>query len=108
MLIVFIYPSLIIYRWWKGLQSQACVRFARDRVPEMHFWMLGVVHEPRQSYARIALTKCFKLVSLMDDFCDNYSTTEEYEIFITSLERLAKRSIISFILERKLYTSYTV
>ncbi|PAN10360.1 hypothetical protein PAHAL_2G089500 [Panicum hallii] len=73
--------------WWKGLQSQAYERFARDRVVEMHFWMLGVIHEPHQSYARIALTKCFKLVSLMDDFCDNYSTTEEYEIFITALER---------------------
>ncbi|KAG2641123.1 (E)-beta-caryophyllene synthase-like isoform X4 [Panicum virgatum] len=73
--------------WWKGLQSQAYARFARDRVTEMHFWMLGVIHEPCQSYARIALTKCFKLVSLMDDFCDNYSDTEEFEIFITSLER---------------------
>ena len=68
----------------------------------MHFWMLGVIHEPCQSYARIALTKCFKLVSLMDDFCDNYSDTEEFEIFITSLERLGERSIISFI-EQKLY-----
>jgi hypothetical protein len=74
----------------------------------MHFWMLGVIHEPHQSYARIALTKCFKLVSLMDDFCDNYSTTEEYKIFITALERLGKRLIISFILERKLYIVYSL
>ncbi|KAG2632750.1 hypothetical protein PVAP13_2NG123021 [Panicum virgatum] len=78
--------------WWKGLQSQAYAKFARDRLAEMHFWMLGVVHEPRQSYARIALTKCFKLVSLMDDFCDNYSTIEEYEICITSLERWDKQA----------------
>ncbi|RLN36423.1 (E)-beta-farnesene synthase-like [Panicum miliaceum] len=78
--------------WWKGLQSQAYARFARDRVAEMHFWMLGVVYEPHQSYARIVLTKWLKLVSLMDDFCDNYSTTEEYDIFISSLERWDKQS----------------
>ncbi|CAN6197312.1 unnamed protein product [Urochloa humidicola] len=77
--------------WWKGLQSQAYVRFARDRVAEMHFWMLGVVYEPHQSYSRIVLTKFLKLVSVMDDFCDNYSTTKEYEIFISSLERWDKQ-----------------
>ncbi|CAN6203433.1 unnamed protein product [Urochloa humidicola] len=77
--------------WWKGLQSQAYARFARDRVPEMHFWMLGVVYEPNHSYSRIVLTKFLKLVSLMDDFCDNYSTTKEYEIFISSLERWNKQ-----------------
>jgi hypothetical protein len=45
----------------------------------MHFWMLGIVYEPHQSYARMALAKWLKLVSLMDDICDNYSTTEEYD-----------------------------
>ncbi|KAG2632736.1 hypothetical protein PVAP13_2NG122900 [Panicum virgatum] len=78
--------------WWKGLQSQAYARFARDRVAEMHFWMLGIVYEPHQSYARMALAKWLKLVSLMDDICDNYSTTEEYDMFISSLERWDKQS----------------
>ena len=87
--------SLQIYRWWKGLQSQAYARFARDRVAEMHFLMLGIVYEPHQSYARMALAKWLKLVSLMDDICDNYSTTEEYDMFISSLERLGKCSVIS-------------
>ncbi|CAL5066362.1 unnamed protein product [Urochloa decumbens] len=77
--------------WWKGLPSQAYARFARDRVAEMHFWMLGVVYEPHQSYSRIVLTKFLKLVSVVDDFCDNYSITEEYDIFISSLERWDKQ-----------------
>ncbi|CAL5079305.1 unnamed protein product [Urochloa decumbens] len=77
--------------WWKGLQSQAYAKFARDRVTEMHFWMLGVVYEPHQSHSRIILSKFLKLVSVMDDFCDNYSTTEEYDIFISSLERWDKQ-----------------
>ncbi|KAL6902086.1 hypothetical protein ACP4OV_004962 [Aristida adscensionis] len=70
--------------WWKNLQSGAYVRFARDRVVEMHFWIHGVVYEP---YSRIMLTKLLKLVSLMDDFCDNYSTTKESDAFTTALER---------------------
>jgi len=41
--------------WWKCLQSQAYARFARDRVAEVHFWMLGIVYEPQQSYARMTL-----------------------------------------------------
>jgi len=54
--------------------------------------MLGIVYEPHQSYARMALAKWLKLVSLMDDICDNYSTTEEYDMFISSLERWDKQS----------------
>ncbi|KAJ1288651.1 hypothetical protein BS78_02G104000 [Paspalum vaginatum] len=82
--------------WWKGLRSQAYARFARDRVVEMHFWMHGVLYEPHHSYSRIVLTKWLKLLSLVDDFCDNYSTTEEYEIFIASMERLGSCWISSF------------
>ncbi|KAJ1288649.1 hypothetical protein BS78_02G104000 [Paspalum vaginatum] len=78
--------------WWKGLRSQAYARFARDRVVEMHFWMHGVLYEPHHSYSRIVLTKWLKLLSLVDDFCDNYSTTEEYEIFIASMERWDKQA----------------
>ena len=80
----------------------------------MHFWMVGVVYEPHQSHARIMLVKWSKLLSLMDDFCDNYSTTEEYDIFVSSLERLGKCSIISMWylyyirMTNKSYTSYMI
>ncbi|KAK8445925.1 hypothetical protein SEVIR_9G408600v4 [Setaria viridis] len=80
--------------WWKDLRSRADLRFARERVVEMYFWMLGVVHEPQYSYSRILLTKFFKLVSLIDDFCDSYSTTEESEEFTMAIEKLALTLIL--------------
>nr|QLR06789.1 terpene synthase clade-I-ancestor [synthetic construct] len=73
--------------WWKELQLQADLSFARDRMVEMHFWMLGVLFEPQYSYSRIMLTKLFIFVSIFDDIYDNYSTTEESKIFTTAMER---------------------
>ncbi|TVU47051.1 hypothetical protein EJB05_06629, partial [Eragrostis curvula] len=63
--------------WWKNLEPWTYMRFARDRVVEMYFWMSGVAYEPQYSYSRIMLTKLLKIVSLMDDFCDNYTTTKK-------------------------------
>ncbi|KAF8728668.1 hypothetical protein HU200_017939 [Digitaria exilis] len=82
--------------WWKELRSRADLRFARERVVEMYFWMLGVVEEPRHSYSRIHLTKFFKLVSLIDDFCDSYSTTEESENFTLAIERWDEQDLELF------------
>ncbi|WVZ86203.1 hypothetical protein U9M48_033025 [Paspalum notatum var. saurae] len=75
--------------WWKNFQSVTELGFARDRMLEMHFWMLGVCYEPYYSYSRKLLTKCITLASLFDDFYDNYSTTEESNIFTAALERFA-------------------
>uniref|UniRef100_K4A961 Terpene synthase n=1 Tax=Setaria italica TaxID=4555 RepID=K4A961_SETIT len=85
--------------WWKDLRSRADLRFARERVVEMYFWMLGVVHEPQYSYSRILLTKFFKLVSLIDDFCDSYSTTEESEEFTMAIEKLALTLILETLID---------
>lgn len=63
------------------------MRFARDRIVELHFWILGLVDEPYHSYARITLTKFILIGSLFDDFYDNYSTTEESNIFTDAIER---------------------
>ncbi|PAN33468.2 hypothetical protein PAHAL_6G029600 [Panicum hallii] len=74
--------------WWKDLRSRVDLTFSRDRLVEMHFWMMGIVYEPLYSYARITLTKQVLLfVALLDDIYDNYSSTEESDIFTTALER---------------------
>ncbi|TVU47050.1 hypothetical protein EJB05_06628, partial [Eragrostis curvula] len=73
--------------WWKDLEPWTYMTFARDRVVEMYFWMSAVAYEPQYSYTRIMLTKLLKIVSLMDDFCDNYSTTEESALFTAAIER---------------------
>ncbi|KAI4968542.1 hypothetical protein ZWY2020_045874 [Hordeum vulgare] len=43
--------------WWKDFKSQTDLKFARDRMVELHFWILGVVYEPQYSYSRAMLTK---------------------------------------------------
>ncbi|CAO2205705.1 unnamed protein product [Urochloa humidicola] len=73
--------------WWKDFKSGTDLRFARDRLVEMHFWMMGVVYEPYYSYSRIMLTKLIIFVSLFDDLYDNYISTEESHIFTTAMER---------------------
>ncbi|XP_044969184.1 (E)-beta-caryophyllene synthase-like [Hordeum vulgare subsp. vulgare] len=73
--------------WWKDLKSQTDLQFARDRIVEMHFWVLGVVYEPQHSYSRVILTKLNIFISLFDDFYDNYSTTEESNTFTAAMER---------------------
>ncbi|XP_066326143.1 (E)-beta-caryophyllene synthase-like [Miscanthus floridulus] len=73
--------------WWKDFQSQTDLSFARDRMVELHFWMLGVVYEPYYSYSRITMTKFTVFASLLDDLYDNYSTTMESTTFTTAMQR---------------------
>jgi hypothetical protein len=87
---VMIYYSCYIYgshRWWKDLRSQVDMTFSRDRLVEMYFWMTVIVYEPYYSYSRIMLTKLVLYMALMDDIYDNYSTTDESNIFTTALKR---------------------
>ncbi|KAL6643118.1 hypothetical protein ACP70R_021299 [Stipagrostis hirtigluma subsp. patula] len=79
--------------WWKDFQARTFLVFARDRMVELHFWMLGVVYEPQYSYSRIMLTKLMQIVSLFDDLCDNYSTSEENRIFTAALERWDEQAV---------------
>nr|QJA42391.1 terpene synthase TPS20 [Setaria viridis] len=73
--------------WWKDFQSRTDLSFARDSMVEMHFWILGALYEPYYSYSRTMLTKFTLLASLLDDLYDNYSTTEESNVFTTAMER---------------------
>ncbi|KAF7070063.1 hypothetical protein CFC21_075620 [Triticum aestivum] len=73
--------------WWKELQLQDHLSFARDRMVEMHFWMLGVLFEPQYSYGRIVLTKFFTFISIFDDIYDSYSTLEESRLLTMAMER---------------------
>ncbi|XP_044378152.1 (E)-beta-caryophyllene synthase-like [Aegilops tauschii subsp. strangulata] len=73
--------------WWKDLKSQENPQFARDRIVEVHFWILGVLYEPQYSYSRIMLTKLVLFMSLLGDLYDNYSTTEESNIFTAAMHR---------------------
>ncbi|XBI87020.1 hypothetical protein VPH35_025172 [Triticum aestivum] len=73
--------------WWNGFDIKIHLPWARDRMVEMHFWMMGVFFEPHYSYPRTMLTKLITLVSVFDDFYDNYSTAQESTMFTSAIDR---------------------
>ncbi|XP_065049780.1 alpha-humulene synthase-like [Musa acuminata AAA Group] len=66
-----------ITKWWNDLVSSKNLSFARDRLVECYFWILGIYFEPDYSRARVITTKVIALVSILDDIYDVYSTLEE-------------------------------
>ncbi|KAJ4726169.1 Sesquiterpene synthase [Melia azedarach] len=76
-----------ITRWWKGLDFAHKLPFARDRVVECHFWILGVYFEQKYYLARRILTKIIAMTSVIDDIYDVYGTIEELELFTAAIER---------------------
>ncbi|KAK0601352.1 hypothetical protein LWI29_023441 [Acer saccharum] len=76
-----------ISRWWKNLDFSRKLPFARDRVVECYFWILGVYFEPEYVLARRILTKVIAMTSVIDDIYDVYGKIEELEIFTSAVER---------------------
>ncbi|KAL6870806.1 hypothetical protein ACP4OV_014654 [Aristida adscensionis] len=78
----------IITRWWNGLDLESRLSFARDRIVECYFWVVGVYFEPKYSRGRIILTKVLGIVSILDDTYDVYGTSQECELFTKYIERI--------------------
>ncbi|KAK3021982.1 hypothetical protein RJ639_045677 [Escallonia herrerae] len=76
-----------ITRWWKDLKFAEKLPFARDRVVECYFWILGVYFEPQYELARRIMTKTIALLSIMDDIYDVYGTLEELTVFTEAIQR---------------------
>uniref|UniRef100_A0A6M2EUJ3 Isoprene synthase, chloroplastic n=1 Tax=Populus davidiana TaxID=266767 RepID=A0A6M2EUJ3_9ROSI len=76
-----------ITMWWKKVDLSKKLPFARDRLVECYFWILGVCFEPRYSFARIIMTKVIAMTSVMDDVYDVYGTMEELVLFTDAIER---------------------
>ncbi|CAD6342706.1 unnamed protein product [Miscanthus lutarioriparius] len=76
----------IITRWWKDIQIESRLPFARDRVVECYLWMLGVYYEPCYSRGRIILTMIMAIAVLLDDIYDSYATPEECELFTRCIQ----------------------
>ena len=73
--------------WWKGIDVATNLSFARDRVVELYFWILGVFFEPQYSFGRRILTKTICMASIIDDIYDVYGTHEELELFTDAIKR---------------------
>ncbi|MBA0731520.1 hypothetical protein Golax_022857, partial [Gossypium laxum] len=76
-----------ISKWWKDLDFATKLPFARDRLVECYFWILGVYFEPQYSFAREIMTKAIVMASTMDDIYDVHGTYEELELFTNAIER---------------------
>ncbi|KAG8367758.1 hypothetical protein BUALT_Bualt16G0106100 [Buddleja alternifolia] len=75
-------------RWWKlDLEVPTKYSYARDRMVETYFWILGVYFEPKYALARKILTKVQAITSIIDDTYDAYGTLEELEILTDAIER---------------------
>ncbi|CAL9124129.1 unnamed protein product [Musa acuminata var. zebrina] len=78
---------IIIDRWWKDLALTKTLSFARDRVVEAYYWILGVYYEPQFSRARVMTTKIVLITSILDDIYDDYSTLEESQLLTDAIQR---------------------
>ncbi|XP_062023570.1 (-)-alpha-pinene synthase-like isoform X2 [Rosa rugosa] len=76
-----------IARWWKELDFERKLPFARDRKVELFFWIVGVYFEPQYSMGRIIMTKVAILLTVLDDIYDAYGTFEELVIFTEAIDR---------------------
>ena len=85
----------INYRWWKELGFEKQLPFARDRIVELYFWIVGVYFEPHYMATRKILTRLIALVSVLDDIYDAFGTYEELVIFTGAIERLIGKNILS-------------
>nr|WNI01939.1 terpene synthase [Psidium guajava] len=74
-------------RWWMDLDFKKKLPFARDRLVEGYFWILGVHFEPELVVARRMMTKVIALTSVLDDIYDVYGTYEELELFTQAIQR---------------------
>jgi (-)-germacrene D synthase len=80
------------FRWWKKVDLSKKLPFARDRLVECYFWILGVCFEPQYSFARIIMTKVIAMTSVMDDVYDVYGTMEELVLFTDAIERFGSQN----------------
>ncbi|KAI4356603.1 hypothetical protein L6164_000614 [Bauhinia variegata] len=77
----------ILTKWWKDLDFATKLPFARNRMVECYFWILGVYFEPSYSLGRMITTKVITLTSVIDDIYDVYGTFEELQLFTNAIER---------------------
>ncbi|KAH6767975.1 hypothetical protein C2S51_013311 [Perilla frutescens var. frutescens] len=74
-------------RWWKELDFANKLPFARDRLVECYFWIVGVYFEPSYGIARKLLTKVIYMASYLDDIYDVYGTLDELTLFTSIVQR---------------------
>lgn len=78
----------IVSRWSKKVNATVNFPFARDRLLECYFWMVGVYYEPQYALGRKFLTKIGVMTTILDDIFDNVSGIQaELELFTQAIQR---------------------
>ncbi|CAN6691178.1 unnamed protein product [Malus baccata var. baccata] len=72
-----------ITRWWRALDFERKLPFAKDRMVELYFWIVGVYFEPQYSVGRKIMTKASVLLTILDDIYDAFGTFEELIVVFT-------------------------
>lgn len=78
---------MICSRWYKNLELDLKIPYARNRTVEGYLWAVGAHFEPRYSQARIKFATLINILTLVDDTYDAYGTIEELEPFTDALMR---------------------
>ncbi|CAA2966117.1 (-)-germacrene d synthase [Olea europaea subsp. europaea] len=73
--------------WWKALEFENKLPFARDRLVECYSWALGIYNEPQYSHGRKMLAKVIAMISVIDDIYDIYGTLDELTLLLDAIER---------------------
>ncbi|ONI12963.1 hypothetical protein PRUPE_4G194600 [Prunus persica] len=76
-----------IIGWWKEVDFERKLPFARHWVVESYLCTTAVYFEPQYSAARKILSKAMVLFIVMDDIYDEFGTFEELEILTEAIRR---------------------
>ncbi|XP_059629421.1 valerianol synthase TPS1B-like [Cornus florida] len=74
-------------RWWKDLEFETKLPYARNRLVECYFWAMAAYFEPHYTVPRVMLAKVIVMSSVLDDTYDAYGTLEELKPFTEAIQR---------------------
>ncbi|KAK4490035.1 hypothetical protein RD792_000689, partial [Penstemon davidsonii] len=77
-----------ITRWWKALDFENKLPFARNKVVECYFWIISVYFEPQYDVARRYLTKIIAMLSITDDIYDVEGTLNDLQLYTDAIQRM--------------------
>ncbi|EOA19016.1 hypothetical protein CARUB_v10007667mg [Capsella rubella] len=88
--LIYIKELKMVTKWYKELEfASKLPPYFRDRIVELHFFVISMYFEPQFSRARIMLTKFYTAETIIDDTFDRYASIHEAEILANSLARWA-------------------
>ncbi|KAL5832222.1 hypothetical protein ACOSQ4_017576 [Xanthoceras sorbifolium] len=73
--------------WWKNSDFVGKLPFARNRLVECYFWILGTYSEPYYAVGRRLVVKGSVILTILDDIYDAYGTPDELKLFTKVVER---------------------